>query len=142
MIRISKAAEYALIAVQQMAAEPNRLMSARDLSERSSLPAGLLAKILQRLSAAGILASEQGAAGGYRLVRDPDTVSFLELSQAVEGRLRVAACDVNGVGSCVRSDSCTVAGPVHELGMKIVGLLSDTSVGTLLWPDRRQGANV
>lgn len=141
MVRISRRVEYALIAVQFMAGEPDRLVSSRDLSETLALPSGLIAKILQRLASAGLLESEQGAGGGYRLVRDPEAISFLELSEAVEGRMRLAACDTAGTGSCERSDVCTVAGPVHLLGARIVGLLADTTVGSLLRSGPVQGAH-
>lgn len=132
MVRISKAVEYALVAVQHMTERPDSLVSARDLSEHYDLPSGLLAKIMQRLAAAGILESEQGVRGGYRLVRDPAGLSFLELSEAVEGPTRIAACDTNGAGSCDRTETCTVAGPVNELSARIVDLLAATSVGELL----------
>ena len=48
------------VAVQHMTEHPETLVSARDLSEHYELPSGLLAKIMQRLAAAGILESEQG----------------------------------------------------------------------------------
>ncbi|MFW5737864.1 MAG: RrF2 family transcriptional regulator [Spirochaetota bacterium] len=132
MVRISKAVEYALVAVRHMNDHPESLVSARDLSEHYDLPSGLLAKIMQRLAAAGVVESEQGVRGGYRLARDPGELSFLELSEAVEGPIRTAACDTNGDGSCERTDTCTVAGSVHELSARIVDLLAATSVGELL----------
>ncbi len=142
MIGISRRVEYALIAVQHMNQDRGRLVSARDLSAHYSLPAGLIAKILQRLAGSGLLESELGAGGGYRLVRDPDSISFLELSEAVEGRVRLAACDSDADGDCERRDGCTVAGPVHTLGARIVGLFADTSVGSLLRSTTETGASV
>jgi Rrf2 family protein len=135
MVRISKAVEYGLVAVRHMIENPGHLVSARDLSAQFSLPGGLVAKVLQRLAAAGILESEQGVRGGYRLARDPHTVSFLELSEAVEGRQHLAACEPDGEGSCDRSDECTVAGPVHTLSARIVALLAETKIGSLLRAD-------
>jgi len=132
MVRISKTVEYALVAIQHMANHRSELVSARDLAVHFELPAGLVAKILQRLATAGMLESEQGVRGGYRLARDPDAISFLELSEAVEGPFRPAACDTDGAGSCERSDVCTVAGPVHTLSARIVDLLAQTKVGSLL----------
>ncbi len=142
MVRISKTVEYALIAIQHMAARRNELVSARDLARHFELPAGLVAKILQRLSAAGMLESEQGVHGGYRLVRDPDAISFLELSEAVEGPLRPVACDSAGSGSCDRSDACTVAGPVHALSARLIDLLAETKVGSLLNEGLEEGAHL
>ena len=142
MVGISKRVEYALIAVQHMDEDRDRLVSSRDLSEHYALPAGLIAKILQRLAAAGLLKSELGAGGGYRLVRDPDSISFLELTEAVEGPARMAACDTVGGGDCERRDTCTVAGPVHTLSARITGLFADTSVGSLLRSTSEKGASV
>ncbi|MFW5776859.1 MAG: RrF2 family transcriptional regulator [Spirochaetota bacterium] len=132
MIRISKSVEYALIAVQHMSRRHDRLTSARDLSEHFALPRGLMAKILQRLASAGILESVQGVRGGYRLARDLDGVSFLELSDAVEGPARPAACDGAGDHACGRTEVCTVSEPVHVLSARIVDLLEETKVGALL----------
>lgn len=132
MVKITKAVEYALVAMQHMDRHPGRLVSARDLSELYALPSGLIAKILQRLASARILASEQGVRGGYRLVRDPASLSFLDLSEAVDGPIRVAACDTHGQQSCDRGEICTVAGPVHELSDRIVDMLASTNVGELL----------
>jgi Rrf2 family protein len=132
MVRISRTVEYALVAIQHMALRPGELVSARDLADRLTLPAGLIAKVLQRLAVAGMLESEQGVHGGYRLSRDPAAISFLELSEAVEGPLRPAACDTGGDGSCDRGTVCTVAGPVHTLSARIIDLLSETTLGSLL----------
>ncbi|MFW5684638.1 MAG: RrF2 family transcriptional regulator [Spirochaetota bacterium] len=132
MVRISKTVEYALVVLKHMDAHPSDLVSARDLRERYDLPGGLLAKIMQRLASGGLVESVQGAHGGYRLVRDPAGISLLELSEAVEGPVRVAACDTGGTERCERGDVCTVAGPVHSLSERIVGLLSETNLGTLL----------
>lgn len=135
MLRITKRVEYALVALQQMRLDPNRLVSARDLSERFDLPGGLVAKILQRLASAGMLESEQGVRGGYRLARNPETITLLELAEAVDGPLRVAACEGDPPGACDRADTCTVAGPVHTLRTRIETLLDHTTIGSLLGAD-------
>ena len=132
MVRISRAAEYALVALKHMAAAPDNLSSARELSLRYSLPAGRVAKVLQKLAAAQIVVSEQGAHGGYRLAEPVERVSFLRLSEAVDGPLRFAACERNPEGQCDREATCTVAGPVHQLGEQITALLSAVTVGEVL----------
>lgn len=144
MVRISRAVEYALIAVQYMEEHPLELVTARELSDRFSLPAGLIAKILQRLATAGILQSEQGVRGGYRLARELGTVSLLTLSEAVEGPMRPTACDTDGAGGCDRSEACTVADPIHALSARIVDMFAQTDLESLLHTeqDPQQGAHV
>lgn len=135
MLRITKRVEYALVVLQQMQLDPDRLVSARDLSERFDLPGGLIAKILQRLASAGLLESEQGVRGGYRLARDPRTITLLELSEAVDGPLRIAACEGDSPGACERAEMCTVSGPVHSLRSRLESLLDHTTIGSLLGAD-------
>ena len=101
----------------------------------------MLAK--QCAAAAGIVVSEQGAHGGYRLGGLLDEVSFLELSEAIDGPQHATAC--NDESECDRRSYCTVAGPVAALGTQITELLSGISVGRLLRgesADHRKGAAV
>jgi len=141
MLRITRSVEYGLIAVDYLASLDGELVRARDLSERLKLPAGIVAKVLQRLAAAGIVVSEQGAHGGYRLGGLLDEVSFLELSEAIDGPQHATAC--TDESECDRRPYCTVAGPVAYLGTQITELLSGISVGRLLRgesADHRKGA--
>ena len=137
MVRISRAAEYALVAVKHMALHPEDLVTARGLSTQYDLPAGLVAKTLQRLATARIVESEKGAHGGYRLVGSLDRLSFLRLTEAVDGPFRFAACEQNADRMCTRGDRCTVSGPVHALGARISALLSATTVGEVLQQGRQ-----
>ena len=70
MLRLSKKADYALIAMRHLAAsEPGSSSSAREIAESYAIPAELLAKVLQRLVRARLLVSVQGTRGGYKLGR-------------------------------------------------------------------------
>ena len=51
-----------------------------------------LAKALQGLSQAGIVESTLGPAGGYRLAKAPEKISFLDVIEAVEGRTSTFGC--------------------------------------------------
>jgi Rrf2 family protein len=132
MVRISRAAEHALVAIKHMSLHPDDLVTARSLSREYDLPAGAIAKTLQRLAAAHIVESEKGAHGGYRLYAALDRLSFLDLTEAVDGPLRFAACEQNSEGTCSRGSKCTVSGPVHEIAARIADLLSATRVDDVL----------
>ncbi|MEU8228640.1 Rrf2 family transcriptional regulator [Actinoplanes sp. NPDC048967] len=57
------------------------------------LPPAYLNKQLQALVRAGILTSVSGPRGGFRLARDPDTVSLLDIVAAIEGPEELFRCD-------------------------------------------------
>ena len=62
MFRFNKDMEYALISLVELSRqEDEALLSARELSERFSIPYKLLARILQKLGADGMIASRYGS---------------------------------------------------------------------------------
>ena len=65
MLRLSKKADYALIAMKHLALRPDQAASsAREIAEQYDIPVELMAKVLQRLAREGLLASHQGTRGG------------------------------------------------------------------------------
>ena len=61
MLRLSKKADYALIAMKHLALRGDRgSSSAREIAEQYDIPIELMAKVLQRLVRRGLLASHQG----------------------------------------------------------------------------------
>ena len=73
MLRLSKKADYALIAMKHLALRGDRgSSSAREIAEQYDIPIELMAKVLQRLVRRGLLASQQGTRGGYQLARPAD----------------------------------------------------------------------
>jgi Rrf2 family protein len=69
MLRLSKKADYALMAMKDLArrADASSSTSAREIAERYDIPIELMAKVLQRLVRTGLLVSTQGTGGGYAL---------------------------------------------------------------------------
>ncbi len=93
MLRLSKKADYALIAMKHLALRPDQAAaSAREIAEQYDIPVELMAKVLQRLAREGLLASHQGTRGGYQLSRSPSNISVADVIQAVDGPLTVTAC--------------------------------------------------
>jgi Rrf2 family protein len=70
MLRLSKKADYALMAMRHLAIHSDAgSASAREIAEQYDIPVELLAKVLQRLTRKGLLSSHQGTRGGYVLRR-------------------------------------------------------------------------
>jgi|SRR3989441_4631671 len=82
---LTKKACYGLIAVRHLAEQPRESsFSAKDLADFHGFPQEALAKILQRLTRAGLLLSHHGIKGGYTLARDPHQISVLDVIKASE----------------------------------------------------------
>jgi Rrf2 family protein len=64
---------------------PDAALPTGRIAEYHGVPAAYLAKHLQAMSRAGLLASVQGPRGGYRLARPPDRISMLDVVEAIDG---------------------------------------------------------
>lgn len=71
---------------------PGATASAAQLAEYYDLPAPYLAKQLQALTRAGILAATTGPRGGFRLGRPTDEVTLLQIVEAVDGAAAPYEC--------------------------------------------------
>ena len=70
MLKLTKKADYGLIAMRHLAQHADLgACSAKDLAEMYSIPQEALAKILQRLTKAGLFVSQYGTNGGYYYAR-------------------------------------------------------------------------
>ena len=94
MLRLSKKADYALIAVRHLALRQadGTSSSAREMAEEYEIPLELLAKVLQRLVRSRLLQSAQGTRGGYRLARPARAVTVADVIQEVDGAVTMTAC--------------------------------------------------
>jgi Rrf2 family protein len=131
MLRLSKKADYALLAMRHLAANSAReAISARELAEMYAIPPELLAKVLQKLVRARLLESHQGIRGGYGLSRPPEAVSVAEVIQAIDGPLTVTACSEDD-HSCDQYVKCGIRDPLWRIKDRIIAALAATSVAEL-----------
>jgi Rrf2 family protein len=87
-VRVSAKSDYALRALIELAGRPGGdPVSAEELGRVQEIPHGFLQAILADLRRAGIVLSQRGQAGGWRMARDAGTVSVADVIRAVDGPL-------------------------------------------------------
>jgi len=136
MLRLTKKADYSLIALKHFASrqrgsEGDGTMSAKELSDVCGIPLPLLSKLLQKLGKTGFLVAEYGTHGGYRLARAPKQISALEVIRAIDGPIVLANCFTAGA-YCGHSDRCTVKKPLKRIHDRILRLLDSVSIDDML----------
>jgi Rrf2 family protein len=132
MLRLSKKADYALIAMKHLALRGDRgSSSAREIAEQYDIPIELMAKVLQRLVRRGLLASHQGTRGGYQLARVPAQISVADVIQAIEGPVTVTACSTDDGGQCEQFQKCNVRDPLWRVRERILTALGECTVAEL-----------
>ncbi|MFN3399487.1 MAG: Rrf2 family transcriptional regulator, partial [Ferrovibrio sp.] len=72
MLRLSRLADYGVMVMAHVAADPVGVHNAADAAGATGLPGPTVAKIMAKLAKAGLLASLRGARGGYRLATAPE----------------------------------------------------------------------
>jgi FeS assembly SUF system regulator len=134
MLRLTKKADYSLIALKHFAArtcETDDALSAKELADASGIPLPILSKLLQKLGKSGFLDSAYGTNGGYRLARDPKDISILEVIRAIDGPIVLANCFTHDT-SCGHSGRCTVKRPLRRIHEGILRLLQSVSIKDML----------
>ena len=115
MLRFSKKADYALMAMKHLALRGEReSSSAREIAEQYDIPIELMAKVLQRLVRTGLLVSTQGTRGGYTLHRPSAAISVGDVIQAIDGPFTVTACSTENSG-CDQYNKCNIRDPLWQL---------------------------
>jgi FeS assembly SUF system regulator len=128
MLRLSKKADYALMAMKHLAVRPDAASaSAREIAEHYDIPIELMAKVLQQLARRGLLTSHQGTRGGYRLGRASSAISVADIIQAIDGPLTVTACSTDA-DSCGQYAKCSVRDPLWRIKDRIILALATCSL--------------
>jgi len=128
MLRLSRKADYALIAMQHLARMGSGAsISAAEIATQYGISVSLLAKILQRLAKKGLVVAHHGASGGYSLARDAGAITALDVISAIDGPVAITSCS-SARGECDLLASCAVRGPLEKINEVIVGALSRVSV--------------
>jgi len=132
MLRFSKKADYALIAMKHLAQKASgaQSSSAREIAEQYDIPIELMAKVLQRLVRTGLLVSTQGTRGGYALSRAARTISVADVIQAIDGPMTVTACS-DGNNDCEQYSKCSVRDPLWQIRERIVAALDTVSLSEM-----------
>ena len=87
-MRVSAKSDYALRALIELAGRGDGSpVSAEELGRLQDIPHGFLQAILADLRRSGVVMSQRGQSGGWRLARDAETVSVADVIRAVDGPL-------------------------------------------------------
>jgi Rrf2 family protein len=131
MLRLSKKAEYALMALKDLASRPEpEAASAREIAESYGIPVELMAKVLQRLTKTDLLASHHGPRGGYLLARPASRISVADVIEAIDGPIMVTAC-TTADDECDQYATCNIRDPLWRIKDQILYALTSYSLQAL-----------
>ncbi|MDR3710071.1 MAG: Rrf2 family transcriptional regulator [Capsulimonadaceae bacterium] len=132
-LRMSDASAIALHTVRVLALAPSSSVTNQDVASLLGVSVHHLAKVHQRLVHAGLLVGVRGPAGGFRLARDPSTITLMEVVEAVEGTFEPHQC-LLGRPKCATSP-CALGQMSDAVNSLVRGFLVNTTVDRLASDD-------
>jgi len=129
---ISKTNQYAIRAVLCLSQQAEgRPMRAAHIAAGLGMPANYLSKILHALTRAGVLESERGPNGGFRLARAAAELSLAEVVAPFEPIVRQSQC-LLGRDSCSDESPCGLHERWKRASDPLLGFFNDTKIADLI----------
>ena len=118
-MKFSTKSRYALRLMAELARyAPGTTVSLKEISERQNLSLKYLEQIVTPLARVGLVKSERGSQGGYRLTKAPADYTAGEILRAIEGSVAPIPCLGSETNECPMSEQCFTlpfwAGLVHR----------------------------
>ena len=134
MLKVNRKVEYGLVALRHMHMKPKGdLTSVREICDQFGTPFDPLAHVLRILNTNGIVQSEQGAHGGYRLLENLDNVNLADFIVMIEGELAWTECSRGeNLCKCGMVDSCNIIEPMHQFNERLIEFLKSVTISDLL----------
>jgi FeS assembly SUF system regulator len=144
MLRLSKLTDYAVVVLARLSFGPPTQTSP-GIAAATGIPEPTVAKVLKTLVAAGLVASQRGAHGGYRLTRPLAALPIADVIEAIDGPIALTAC-VEGAGmGCDVGMLCPMRGrwdPVNAAIREALGAITLADMQHTARPFRRLPAPI
>jgi Rrf2 family protein len=108
MLKISEAASLALHTASLLAAFPQKRLTTGEIARQFKVSEAHLSKVLQRLAKQNLVKSNRGPTGGFTLNQPSNSISLLQIYEAIEGPFQWEKCLLGHpecpVGHCLLGD--------------------------------------
>jgi len=129
-MNFSKTTEYALNILSYMAVDESKLYSAEDIFKELKIPYRYLRKQLTILSKSDLISSIQGKHGGYKISKNLEEISLLDIINATGDKLLSNHCFF-GFTECAFQEKCAFHDKWEKVRSEINTVLSSTNLAEL-----------
>lgn len=128
---ISRKTDYGLrILLELSKLPPGTAISAKELASRQGIPFPFLSKIIADLASNRFLETKRGLKGGIKLSVAPESISILDVVEALDGGVGLCYCSARPV-ECPRQSYCPIRKNLQQVEDKIRDELRNISIGAL-----------
>ena len=133
-MKTSRKTDYAVHALMILARNKKEELSVKELAERENVSSSYLAKVMQKLSAAGIVSSAEGKKGGYTLSREAEKINLAQIMEIFEAEENVFEC-VDEIHGCKIKDRCKIHRVFGKAYQKMLAELAETTINDIINPE-------
>jgi Rrf2 family protein len=128
---IGKTGVHAIRALAQLTGLPaGQSLGAAQIAEKIDAPPNYLAKLLRILARQGLLESQQGPGGGFRLARDARKIRLLDVVEPIEQITRWDGCILRRK-DCSDENPCAIHDRWKQLRVGYLAMLAETTIADL-----------
>ncbi len=120
--------------------EEDRNIDLKQIASEQNIPKHFLSKILQILVKKNLLISTKGPSGGFRLKREPDQISLIEIIDAIDGMDVFTKCGI-GFKQCNDENPCPIHEEYKKVRNQVMLFFQDKTLAELV-EDSKQGKSI
>lgn len=136
-MRLTTRGRYAVTALLDLALQPaEQTITLAEIAARQSISVAYLEQLFAKLKRQGLVASVRGANGGYYLARPAESITVLEIIEAVNETVDATRCDHQG--NCQNGAMCLTHDLWHNLSLHIADYLTNITLDDLINRDNVQ----
>lgn len=129
---VSRRTDYATRALLALALKNGGPMKLEELARVTAVPQSVLEQVMPVMRTAGIVRSERGPAGGYRLNRSPEEITLERVVRLFQGQLAPIGCATRSQPeTCPMMLACSLKGVWEEVRDATITILGRTTFADL-----------
>lgn len=131
IIHISEKFSIALHSLVVIANQDNKLINVKEIAKITNSSPSHLSKVMQQLVKSNFLESIRGPKGGFRLIKSPTEINFLDIYEAVEGPI-ILPTSCPSYNTVCPFKSCVFGGMPQKLGQEFINYLKEQKLKDFL----------
>jgi Rrf2 family protein len=110
---------------------PNTFAGAAHVAQEVDAPPNYLGKLLKSFVQQGLVESQKGLGGGFRLARKPESITLLDIVEPIEHVSRWSGC-ILGRSECSEADPCAIHHRWKAVRTAYLQMLERTTIAELV----------
>ena len=134
MLRLNRMTDYSIVVLGALAHRQDEIVATASLAELTGISQPTVAKVAKLLLGAGLVNTQRGANGGYRLAYPAEDISLVRIIESIEGPIAVNDCVDGAQDPCAVTNCCFMSGNWNKVNARVRSALQQMSLADLIDP--------